>query len=181
MKTIVSAKDFFDMFIEGFGLGDLVDDIEERIIIPLQKLFGKDEPDSTGGGGAWGDEDISKSTIEQILEFEKNTTPVKLVNELIQGLTFLVTGGIKGEPFNISDVIDTYANGGTPQKGSLFIAGEAGAELVGDLGNGGTSVVNKKQAKQLGIPMFANGTNVPTSMNPVVDSILASLQKQYQS
>ena len=40
-----------------------------------------------------------------------------------------------------------FANGGTPQKGSLFIAGEAGAELVGDLGNGGTSVVNKNKCK----------------------------------
>lgn len=62
--------------------------------------------------------------------------------------------------FNL-DGVSQFANGGTPKKGSLFIAGEAGAELVGDLGNGGTSVVNQDQMKALGIPMYANGVNVP--------------------
>ena len=51
-----------------------------------------------------------------------------------------------------------YANGGKPQKGSLFIAGEAGAELVGDFGNG-TSVINEKQMESMGIPMYAGGTS----------------------
>jgi len=64
-----------------------------------------------------------------------------------------------------------FANGGIPTKGSLFIAGEAGAELVGDLGQGGVSVVNKRQAKTLGIPMFANGINVPNAPTMTTPSV----------
>lgn len=58
------------------------------------------------------------------------------------------------------DKTPMFAKGGKPQKGSLFIAGEEGPELVGDLGDG-TAVLNEDQVKALGIPLFANGVNVP--------------------
>ncbi len=94
------------------------------------------------------------------------------INSIIQGvnsLAGLITLGNFGwsnSPYGAFDSpvqfdVKAYAEGGTPKKGSLFIAGEAGAELVGDLGNGGTSVVNQKQMAELGIPQFAGGANVP--------------------
>lgn len=39
---------------------------------------------------------------------------------------------------------EAYANGGIPSKGSMFVAGEAGAEIVGNI-NGRTEVLNKSQ------------------------------------
>ena len=94
-------------------------------------------------------------SIEELEGVKSLKNTIKLLDDVGNGIAYLFTFGQFGRP------IPKFANGGTPQKGSLFIAGEAGAELVGDLGNGGTSVVNKKQAKQLGIPMYANGVNVP--------------------
>ncbi len=40
--------------------------------------------------------------------------------------------------------IGQFANGGLPSKGSMFVAGEAGAEIVGNI-NGRTEVLNKSQ------------------------------------
>lgn len=45
-----------------------------------------------------------------------------------------------------------YAAGGFPNKGSLFIAGEAGAELIGNFGGSQTKVINQSQMYQLAQP-----------------------------
>ena len=45
-----------------------------------------------------------------------------------------------------------YAAGGFPNKGSLFIAGEAGAELIGNFGGSQTKVINESQMYQLAQP-----------------------------
>lgn len=99
--------------------------------------------------------------VGTIAPIDKNesvvTSAVNMFDSIGNGIAYMFTGGLFGRPFGIN----SFAKGGTPQKGSLFIAGEAGAELVGDLGNGGTSVVNKKQMKTLGIPQYARGVNVP--------------------
>lgn len=57
-----------------------------------------------------------------------------------------LAGGLawKGQIENISK----YANGGTPDKGTLFIAGEAGAEIVATSSNGQTGVSNVQQIEQ---------------------------------
>lgn len=57
-----------------------------------------------------------------------------------------LAGGLawKGQLENISK----YANGGTPDKGTLFIAGEAGAEIVATSSNGQTGVSNVQQIEQ---------------------------------
>jgi hypothetical protein len=41
-----------------------------------------------------------------------------------------------------------YANGGLPDKGSMFIAGEAGAEYVYNMPNGQSGVANVQQIAQ---------------------------------
>lgn len=44
--------------------------------------------------------------------------------------------------------IGTYATGGLPDTGSLFLAGERGAELVTNVGSGQSSVMNMQQLQQ---------------------------------
>jgi hypothetical protein len=43
---------------------------------------------------------------------------------------------------------DQYANGGSPQKGTLFVAGEAGAEMVYNTPSGQSGVANVQQIQQ---------------------------------
>jgi hypothetical protein len=44
--------------------------------------------------------------------------------------------------------VEKFADGGLPNKGSLFIAGEAGAELVTNMGGGQSGVMNMEQLEQ---------------------------------
>jgi hypothetical protein len=44
--------------------------------------------------------------------------------------------------------IGTYASGGLPDKGTMFVAGEAGAEMVYNMPNGQSGVANVQQIKQ---------------------------------
>lgn len=60
--------------------------------------------------------------------------------------------------------IGQYANGGLPPKGDLFIAGEAGPELVTSFG-GESIVLNEKQLG--GIPRFADGTGGGSFTDPL--------------
>jgi hypothetical protein len=43
--------------------------------------------------------------------------------------------------------LSKHAAGGFPNKGSLFLAGETGAELVGNFGGSQTKVINQSQMK----------------------------------
>lgn len=87
----------------------------------------------------------------------------KMVNAIIHGLNFFgdkisgmadvqipawLGGGtftFRGLAFHFSDVsLPRFANGGFPAQGSMFLAGESGAELVGNI-NGKTGVANADQ------------------------------------
>jgi hypothetical protein len=46
------------------------------------------------------------------------------------------------------DIVPKYANGGLPDKGTMFIAGEAGAEMVYNTPSGQSGVANIQQIKQ---------------------------------
>ncbi|MGI6176794.1 MAG: hypothetical protein ACOYJC_11715, partial [Christensenellales bacterium] len=72
-------------------------------------------------------------------------------NLLGRGINFIL-----GPPKGDKTPIDAFAKGGYPDKGSLFIAGEAGPELVGNI-NGRTEV----------IPMYANGTPGATKFRQI--------------
>ena len=66
---------------------------------------------------------------------------------------FKVSGSFNLDPTNFSIPsigIDWYANGGVHDlsMGSLFVAGEAGAEIVTNMGNGKTGVTNVEQMKE---------------------------------
>ena len=61
------------------------------------------------------------------------------VGTALAGIIFSVQAGIK------KGQISLFADGGLPDKGSLFIAGEAGAELVTNMGGGQSGVMNMEQ------------------------------------
>lgn len=54
----------------------------------------------------------------------------------------------------------THAAGGFPNKGSLFLAGETGAELVGNFGGSQTKVINQSQIN--------NNTEQPVLFQPII-------------
>lgn len=63
--------------------------------------------------------------------------------------TFAIgVGGVIATVKNMTSEIPQYANGGLVDSGSLFIAGEAGAELITTMPSGKTGVTNIAQFKQ---------------------------------
>lgn len=85
------------------------------------------------------DADVSKAqqkTDTWWSKFKKN------VGGFLGGLLLKENGGVysNGSWKNISQ----YANGGAPNHGSMFVAGEHGAEIVGNI-NGKTEVLNQSQ------------------------------------
>ena len=54
----------------------------------------------------------------------------------------------------------THAAGGYPNKGSLFIAGESGAELIGNFGTSQTRVINQSQ--------ITNNSSQPINFSPII-------------
>ena len=82
-----------------------------------------------------------------------------VINEVIKGLNAMVTAAnslskltgkkyshVSGYTMQLADYqpIQAYAAGGFPEKGNLFIANEAGAEMVGSINNR-TAVANNEQ------------------------------------
>ncbi|MBR2388221.1 MAG: hypothetical protein IKB02_05575 [Clostridia bacterium] len=55
-----------------------------------------------------------------------------------------ITGGALFAYSTLTQVVE-FADGGLPDKGSLFVAGEAGAELVTNMGGGQSGVMNMEQ------------------------------------
>ena len=70
------------------------------------------------------------------------------------GLPILLAGigaaiaGVQGLTTNAQSGIDMYANGGLPDKGTLYYAGEAGAEIVYNTPSGQSGVANIQQIEQ---------------------------------
>lgn len=61
---------------------------------------------------------------------------------------------------NHPERFSTYAAGGYPNKGSLFIAGESGAELIGNFGTSQTRVINQSQ--------ITNNNSQPINFSPII-------------
>lgn len=108
---------------------------------------------------------ILKLIIDLIDNWDSKTLANKvwsILKILSYGLSAVATllGTIKKDPLLISagiagtiatayiDSIPRYANGGMVDSGSLFFAGEAGAEFVTTMPNGSTGVTNVAQFKQ---------------------------------
>lgn len=98
------------------------------------------------------------SQINPTIKIDANTNNAQstinsFIEKLKQNKFFSVVGGILGAGLKSSGGvysngswknIPQYANGGIPSHGSMFVAGEAGAEIVGHI-NGRTEVLNQSQ------------------------------------
>lgn len=87
------------------------------------------------------------------------------------GLLGLLSGN--GWNFSLGDVFG-FANGGMPETGSLFVAGEAGAEIVTNMGNGRTGVTNVEQMEAA----VANGNmNVVNAVYAMANMIVKAVNE----
>ena len=98
------------------------------------------------------------------------------IRQAVQNINFDVTAKANGVTKQVSGNARTelYASGGYPQSGSLFVAGEAGAEAVGTIG-GRTAVANREQIAsaiaQALRPMIGNRNESETiQVNTYLDS-----------
>jgi hypothetical protein len=93
------------------------------------------------------------TTFKNAIEGARNlfNTFIKWINDkmsftwdafTIKGKEIIPAGNIK--LFTIPEIPKLFADGGFPEMGSMFVANEAGAELVGNI-NGKTAVVNNDQ------------------------------------
>lgn len=98
------------------------------------------------------------------------------VNALMYTLGY--SGGISAIP-TVS--VQAYATGGFPDQGQLFIAREAGAEMVGSIG-GKTAVANNDQIVE-GITQGVSNANddVVTAIYAVAQQIIAEMREQEKS
>ena len=85
----------------------------------------------------------------------------------------MVVGNKRTDMYGRVSAASLYAMGGFPQAGSVFIAGEQGAEAVGTI-NGRTGVANRDQiASAIAMalqPMLGNGGSSTTNVNVNMDS-----------
>lgn len=130
---------------------------------------------TTKGFALTGDAEIDSDVVTIVTrDFTFEGESRGFLENLRRGLAGLINWG----PIGIK--VEEYASGGKPAKGSLFIAGEAGPELVGNF-NGQTEVINEQQMKGLGIPMYAGGTQLSFSNDggstPQVEDYTSNIKK----
>ena len=123
--------------------------------------------------------DAIRQTLQQVSD-----EVTRMLNQMVSdanslaGLTgkkYSHVGGYNMQPaqrFNI----EMFANGGFPKSGELFIAGEAGAEMVGNIG-GKTAVANNDQIERAIFnavltamsQAMANGSSQPIELNQKIE------------
>lgn len=92
--------------------------------------------------GQWRDPEKLKLQIDTQAAYAAIDNLGKKVNSLGTAVSSVVTA--MGGQANKRTIVMKYASGGFPQVGSLFIAGESGAEYIADI-NGRTGVYNTDQ------------------------------------
>lgn len=103
--------------------------------------------------GAWDDMSGLQRALGIIIALTAATTAFAIAlastHNMAKALMIagMVTGGALTAYSFITSAINAkqFANGGLPDKGSLFVAGEAGAELVTNMGGGQSGVMNMEQ------------------------------------
>ena len=114
------------------------------------------------------EETVGTTFEENLKELKNNPLEISLsvsetVSEWLKNAEISI--GNKFSNFNTMGMPMAFANGGVPEKGNLFVAGENGAELVTEH-NGETVVMNEKQLAERGISLYASGVNVPKDNTP---------------
>lgn len=103
----------------------------------------------------------------------------KSIKDSLNGIKININSTVDGVRKNIGKIntVAEYANGGWPEAGALFIAREAGPELVGTM-NGNTAVANNDQIVagiQSGVAQANAEQNV--LLGQIVDGVYKLLQK----
>lgn len=113
---------------------------------------------------------INKYIIKNLNKISIKIPPIKILGKtLFDGKTF---------GFNIG-YIEKFASGGFPEMGQLFVANEAGPELVGNLKGRKTAVVNNDQI----VASVSQGVSdaVYNVMTPVLTSLVSSINRMNSS
>lgn len=113
---------------------------------------------------------INKYIIKNLNKISIKIPPIKVLGKTLFG------GKTLG--FNIG-YIEKFASGGFPEMGQLFIANEAGPELVGNLKGRKTAVVNNDQI----VASVSQGVSdaVYNVMTPVLTSLVSSINRMNSS
>ena len=100
-------------------------------------------------------------TYNNVLKYNSDGSETDLYKK------YLATQGTQNKTVNQTNnnttqeqPIKRYASGGFPNKGSLFLAGETGAELIGNFGTSQTKVINQSQ--------ITNNTQQPVMFQPTI-------------
>lgn len=103
---------------------------------------------------AWDDMSWANRVLTVITALTTAIVAFKVAMSIAQGdwvkasaVAGVVGGAALGIFSQLSSITD-FANGGIPEKGTIFRAGEAGAELVHTASNGNTGVTNIRQFKE---------------------------------
>jgi hypothetical protein len=110
-----------------------------------------------------------------------------------RSLAFASGGMLRGDHASLWNGVQKYANGTSRAHGSLFVAGEAGPEIIGHV-NGRTEILNKSQLAQtmqsavasgmmaalsrvqIRMPAVASGSLVPYEVSAQIAKSTADLQ-----
>ena len=113
---------------------------------------------------------INKYIIKNLNKISIKIPPIKVLGKTLFG------GKTLG--FNIGE-IEKFASGGFPEMGQLFVANEAGPELVGNLKGRKTAVVNNDQI----VASVSQGVSdaVYNVMTPVLTSLVSSINRMNSS
>ena len=113
---------------------------------------------------------INRYIIKNLNKISIKIPPIKVLGKTLFG------GKTLG--FNIG-YIEKFASGGFPEMGQLFIANEAGPELVGNLKGRKTAVVNNDQI----VASVSQGVSdaVYNVMTPVLTSLVSSINRMNSS
>lgn len=149
-------KTFFDGYIsylvESFGNGDFVEDFTKymedienwlREHIPGWVEFWNDF-----GGAVADDVERTVTAINELLSIDLSKPLGNQLSDVIYNYSHNEEGKATNPyAWAFDNLIGAkhYAAGGYPNKGSLFLAGESGAELVGNFGGSQTRVLNSSQ------------------------------------
>ena len=115
--------------------------------------------------------DAMKDYVDQVVG--EIIASIQSIASAIEGVMSGLSGSYGG---NIKLSIDHFATGGFPERGSLFLANEAGAELVGTVG-GKTAVASNNEITGIAEAVYSTGATQSSLLATAVDLLNAISQK----
>lgn len=157
---------------------------DEKVVAPIRSAFEKaaTKIKRSFETAFYGIKTVVKSIFNGILGIIENAINgvIRMINRLIEGFNSIVKAAswITGDKWNgISKIkkvnLTKYASGGFPDEGELFIAREAGAEMVGSIGRRAAVANNDQIVEAISAGVYqavrnANGGNGAGNRNTTV-------------